>query len=353
MADKRKKGSVTLQDVAKRADTSLATASRVMSGSDYPVRPELKKRILRAAEELNYTTMLSNKLLQHNAFHTIGVIVPTLQNPFFNQVILGIESAARKLNYEIMIFSSHRSIEQERSNITALLADHVMGLIIISIDNSPEALENYMDCGGKVALLEADYHLDGVIRSETNYYSAGITATDYLVKMGHKKIAFLGAPVTKEYRYQILEGIRKAMQNHGLSFTDRDVFISQDENESDTGMYEFENGCNLAKEFLRSKKLYTAIIAVNDITAFGVIQALNENGVRIPEDVSVMAFDNILYSGMISPALTTIELPSSSMGFAACRMLISMLVTNDYSAPDTVIRFSDKLVVRNSVKSLV
>ena len=189
MTMKKGKGSVsTLRDVAKKADVSIATASRVLSNSDYPVSQTLRRRIIRVAEELNYTPNLLGKMLKNNTYHAVGVIVPTLQNPFFNQVILGVESAAREKNYEVVIYSSHRSAEQERSNILNLLKNRVMALIIISIDDKGDTLQRYIDCGGRVALLEADFHLEGAIIAKTDYLLAGRLAARYLAAKGHRRI---------------------------------------------------------------------------------------------------------------------------------------------------------------------
>ena len=353
MTMKKGKGSVsTLRDVAKKADVSIATASRVLSNSDYPVSQTLRRRIIRVAEELNYTPNLLGKMLKNNTYHAVGVIVPTLQNPFFNQVILGVESAAREKNYEVVIYSSHRSAEQERSNILNLLKNRVMALIIISIDDKGDTLQRYIDCGGRVALLEADFHLEGAIIAKTDYLLAGRLAARYLTAKGHRRIALLTSPLTKNYRCQILDGVREAFKESNILLSDSDVFVAHTESESDTGLYEFELGRQLVDTFLQSRRKHTAIIAINDITAFGIIQALAQRRLSVPDDISVISFDNITYSEMVSPPLTTVELPSNSMGFAACEMLISPLISSADDSPDIHFSFPCRLKERQSVKEL-
>ncbi len=342
----------TLQDVAKRANVSVATASRVLSNSDYPVSQRLRKQVMRVAEELNYTPNLLGKMLKRNAHHAVGVIVPTLQNPFFNQVILGVEAAARKKNYEVIIFSSHRSIEQERNNISNLLQNRVLALIIISIDSNGDALQNYIACGGKVAVLESDFKLEGSIVTETDYILAGHLAAGYLADKGHRKIALLTSPLTKRYRRQILDGVKLAFSEFHIPFSSADVFVAYAETEPDTGLYEFELGRQLVDAFLKCWKKYTAIIAINDITAFGIIQALTQAGISVPDDISVISFDNITYSEMISPPLTTVELPSNSVGFAACEMLITALTPDMSERPDIRFSFPCRLKERQSVKAV-
>ena len=350
MAEKRKKGYPSIQDVAKEAGVSVATASRVLSNSSYPVSQALKKRVIKASKDLNYTPNLLGKMLKSNSVMAIGVIVPTLQNPFFNQVILGIEAAARNSDYEVIIFSSHRSVEQERKNIMTLLQNRVMALIIMSIDDKPDALQNYMDCGGTVALLESDFRLSGGVRAEINYFEAGELAASHLVETGHKNIAFLTSPLTKNYRRRVLDGVKHCFEKNKISFSDSDVFVANAEEESDTGLYEFELGRKLVKDFMKQRKKYSAIIAINDITAFGIIQALTQNGINVPDDVSVISFDNITYSEMISPPLTTVELHSSAMGSTACKLLISSVLGSTEGGPDVSFNYPCRLEERQSIK---
>ena len=342
----------TLKNVATLANVSLSTASRVLSNSDYPVSKELKEKILIAAEELNYSPNILARSLRSNTNHIIGVIVPTLQNPFFNQVILGIESVANKKDYEIMIFSSHRSIEQERKHIHSLLQNRVLALIIISIDSDSSTLKKYIDYGGKVALIESNFKLNHTIGTETDYMGAAQIAVDYLVEQGHRKCAFLTAPLTKTYRRSILVGVQEAIKEYGIPFSEKDIFIASNETEIETGIYEFFLGKQLVDQFLKSSGRYTAIIAINDLTAFGIIQELNRRGIAVPADISVISFDNIIYSEMISPPLTTVELPSRSMGSAVCNMLLDSLSNATEELVDVIFRFEGRFIERQSVKKI-
>ena len=342
----------TLKNVAAMAGVSLSTASRVLSNSGYPVSDLLKGRILEAADKLNYTPNILARTLRSNTSHIIGVIVPTLQNPFFNQVILGIESIANKHDYEIMIFSSHRNIEQERKHINSLIQNRVMALIIISIDTESTTLKKYIDYGGKVALIESNFRLNHTIITETDYLGAAQLAVDYLIEKGHRKIAFLTAPLTKTYRRSILVGVEEAIKEYGIPFTEKDIFIATNETESETGVYEFFLGRQLVDLFFQSKANYTAIIAINDLTAFGIIQALNQRGVSVPQDISLISFDNIIYSEMVSPALTTVELPSRSMGASVCSMLLDSISNTNDKLTDVIFRFEGRFVERESVRKI-
>lgn len=352
MTTKRISSSPTLKDVALLAGVSLATASRVLSSSDYPVNKDLERKVLTAANELHYTPNILARMLKNKVYQVIGVIVPTLQNPFYNQIILGIESVASKCGYEIMIFSSHRSIETERKNISSLLQTRIMSLIICSIDTENTTLKNYMNCGGRVAILESNFKLSGAIVAETNHFGAGQLAVEYLAERGHKHIAFLTATLSKTSRRTILHGIKDTLSEYGFPFSNDDIFEAPNEKETETGLYEFELGKQLVEMFIKCRDKYTAIISNNDLTAFGIIQALTQHGISVPEDISVISFDNITYSEMISPPLTTIELPSSNMGTTICSMLISSLSSNGQNLSDVVFSFQGHLVERESVAKI-
>lgn len=338
----------TLKDVAQKAGVSLSTASRVLSDADYPVSRALRARVINASKELNYIPNALGKMLKNNLSDAIGIIVPTLQNPFYNQVIFGIEAVATKSGRELRLLSSHRSVEQERKHILSLLHSHIMSLIILSIDSSSDVLEQYISYGGKVALLEANFEMENVITAETNYFVAGELATRHLLDLGHRHIAFLTSPLTKPFRRSTLNGTLKTMEKSGLRLQEEDIFIAEAEQESETGMYEFETGRLLAERVLASPKKYTALITINDIMAFGVIQTLMQHGISVPDDISVIAFDNIIYSEMISPPLTTVNLPSSTMGSAACRMLISEIEFGKSNMQSMTFRFPCTLITRQS-----
>ena len=352
MAKRKIAENTTLQDVAKKAGVSLSTASRVLSGADYPVSKDIREKVITTAKELKYTPNILARMLKNNTYPAIGVIVPTLQNPFFNQVILGIESAARKKNYEIMILSSNRSIEQERSNIDSLLQNRVMAMIITSIDNSSAALKNYIRCGGKVALLESNFRLENTISTETDYISAGRLAVEHLVENGHREIALFTAPMTKTNRRQMLVGIRETMKEYHLPFGDENVFEAVGEAETDTELYEFALGKQLVEAFIPYREKFTAIIAVNDITAFGIIQGLRQYNLSVPEDISLISVDNVVYSGMVSPPLTTIDIPASAIGSTVCNMLIDSLGSEGNGLTDVVFKFQGQLIERQSVRHI-
>lgn len=342
-----------LSDVAVRAGVSLASASRVLSDSDYPVSPKTRKRVIEAANDLRYFPVPKVTGIELSNSPILGIIVPTLQNPFFNQVILGVEAEASKHGYQVMVCSSHRSVEEERNNVLSLLRSRIMALIIISIDIEKTMLENYISCGGRVAMLESNFTLPQTIITRTDYPSAGKMAAEHLISCGHRNIAFFTSPLTKSYRRGILAGVRTTMKEAQLVFPDSNIYVASKEMESDTGLYEFEMGKHLVEEFLSKKHdPVTAIIAINDLTAFGIIQALTRHNISVPKEISVISFDNLPYSGMIFPPLTTVDLPSVDLGSSACSMLISILDGRFDSRTGITFDFQGTLIERESVRHI-
>lgn len=347
-----KSADVKLRDVAARAGVSVSTASRVLSSSDYPVSSKLRKKVLSSAKELHYVPNVFGQLLRSNSTRAIGIIVPSLQNPFYSQVIFGIESATAGTGYEIRLLSSHRSVEQERNSIMFFHHSRVMALLIASVDSKPDTLQRYMDAGGHVALLEAEFSLNNAITAISDGYGAGRMAAKHLVEYGHKKIAFLSTPITRKYRQQVLAGISDELKENCIPFSDGDIFTSESEKESQTGQYEFEAGKQLVRKMDFSKLKYTAIIAINDLTAYGVIQALNQEGISVPRDISVISMDNLIYSEMISPPLTTVEMPSNNLGYTACRMLIANMESKNNSVSAMEFRYPCVLKLRSSTRDI-
>lgn len=342
---------VTINDVAKAAGTSVSTVSRVLSGSTYPVSAAKRENVLRAATTLGYEPNLLGRMLKTNVNQSIGIIIPSFQNPFYTQLIMGIEKEAINCHYVPLVFSSQRNPETERNLINNLIKNRVMGLMISSIDDSPLAVEQFVSMGGKVCIFESNYaDAEKVINAKTDMLGAGRAATDYLISQGHRMIAFLSTPINRANRQMTLDGFKLALADHGIGFSEENIMTVSYEFDADTDLFELEAGRKLAEKFLiaREKKPYTAIVAINDLIAYGIMQRLQEQGVRIPEDVSVISFDNIPYSSLVHPPLTTMHMPARLLAQRACRLITDSLNSSEDHSGITL-SVSAELVVRKSV----
>ena len=338
----------TIYDIAKEIGVSTATVSRVLSNSGYPVKEELRKKIQDTAEKLNYSVNIVGRMLKKNISMDIGVIIPTITNPFYSQLLLGIDLEARKKDYNILLCNSLRDRNIEKKYIELLYQKQVSGLIISSIDENHSFLKKIQDSGVKVVAFDQDIEDFPCSKVGFDYTKGGIIATSFLISMGHTNIAFLSSPLNRKNRKDTAEGYRLALIQHGLSFDENNIITSISEEESETGTYEFENGKNLISRFLQLKNRPTAIFAVNDMTALGIIQELSNRGLSVPEDVSVIGFDNIELASMVNPPLTTVNQPAYETGRLACKILLSSMENN---SNETII-LEPNLVIRKSVRQI-
>ncbi|MDN5313486.1 LacI family transcriptional regulator [Thermoanaerobacteraceae bacterium SP2] len=340
----------TIYDIAKLAKTSTATVSRVLSNNGYPVKEELKQRVLEAARKLNYTPNLLGRQLKTNESLDIGIIIPSITNQFYPLLLLGVEDVARKKGYNVLLCNSLRKPENEKKYLSTLFQKQIKGIIISSITKNQDYLKQLQQKGLKIVAFDQGISLD-CCKISFDFYAGGYMAAEHLIKLGHRKIAFLSAPLTRYSRIQIYEGFMQCMKDNGIEQSQDYIILSEDEEESHDQVYEFKNGKYLVNKLLGSgKPIPTAIFCINDMTAFGAIQELTKNKIYVPKDISVMGFDNIPTSEMITPSLTTVDQSAYEMGALAAEMLINNLESSSERSIEIVLK--PKLVVRNSTKKI-
>lgn len=343
----------TINDVARLANTSAATVSRVLSKSGYPVNRETAQRVEAAARSLNYTPNLAGHLLKSRSAKTLGLVIPSFQNPFFLQLVAGIEDAAASRDYITFVFNSRRSAQMERSLIQKIALLRIRGLLLSSLDPDSSVVESFLASGGSVALFEADYELkpcQRVINAIPDMTENSAIAVQALYDNGHRRIALLTTPVIKHNRRMVSLGYQNAMQENGLS--DHCLVLEASSAcERDNILYEFETGRELGNRFLRECADYTAIVAVNDLVACGVAHQLTANGVRVPDDVSIIGIDNIPQDIMMTPTISTVDQNSYRHGYDVCLRLIDALEHPDAKSCERYY-IPPKLILRGSVKSL-
>lgn len=342
------KKQATIYDIAKHCNVSPATVSRVLGKSSYPVKAATREKILQAAKQMKYVPNLIGQSLKTNVSRDIGVILPNITNPIYTQLIQGIYDNAAKLDYQVLLCDSHRTPVQENKNIDSLISKRVGGIILASISKQSEAARRALEFGVRVVTIEQELPLD-CIHVGFDYRAAGYLATKTLIASGHRKIGFIGAPLDRSSRLQMLDGFKSCLIDHGL--TPNDTFIMLSENESEmSSIYELNNGIAHAQHCLSLMQRPTGYVCINDITALGFIRGFTESGLRVPEDVSVIGFDNIPYCSLVSKGLTTIDQHAYEMGSIASDILIKQ-ITN----PDTVqysVTLAPELVTRGSVMSI-
>ncbi len=329
----------TITDVARNAGVSVATVSRYFSDNGYPVSKDAGIRIQIAADALDYTPNIVGRMLKTNTSRDIGVIIPTIMNPFYPDVLLGIEKTADKRGYQILLCNSLRNSETESKYINSLYQKQVRGIIIASTEGSIDKYRAMKEKGVNVLDLEGSAEDDCCNGISFDFKKGGRMLAGHLRELGHEDIAFLTSPLTKQSRRDILEGIKSV-----IDIPKNMILIDDMESESVSGIYEYEMGRRLSKRLLKNRKRPSAIIAVNDITGAGVIRGLTEEGYKVPDDFSVAGFDNIELSAMITPALTTVNQPGFKTGELAANMIIDRIENKEIVKiviePELIVRAS-------------
>lgn len=331
----------------------MATASRVLSGSKYPVSEEMRARILEAAAGLGYSANLKQRMSADDQNPFLGVIVPTFQNPTYLQYIRGIERAANSAGYTTIILNSHRDAALERQQINSLIQKKIGALMLMSVDESSDALHHYLDMGGVACVFESNFpDRPDVLNAKANRFEAGRMATEYLISHGHRSIAFVTTPLRHfQSRRLTLDGCRFAVEKYAFPFSFENIFMSQEESDSSTGLHEFEVGYAMAEKVLQHPARFTGVVCQNDLIALGVIAGLKDAGATVPGSLSVVGIDNVPFHTFTMPGLTTVDTTSGMLAQRAAQLVIHMLNENAENSY-TPLSLKPELVIRESVRKV-
>lgn len=327
---------VNMRDVSTKTGFSTATISRAINNKGY-VQAKTRKRIIKAIKELGYYPPIKS---------LVGLIVPDSSNPFFSQLGFTFERRFAEIGFHLLISSSEGRVDREVELIEQMLRLQVKGLIFITAGNDTESVVKLI-AEPSVPVVLFDRHVGGSNMDFVTVDSKEGTqsAVDYLVTLGHTRIAHVQGPLETQTGMDRYKAFCKAMEFHGLTVADWHIV---------QGDFQLSGGLEAAEKLraLPVNKRPTAIMAGNDLMAIGAIRYLMEKGVRIPDEVSVIGFDNIEFAEWIHPRLTTIAQPVSQMVTEAVRLLdkrIRELGTNKKRrhAPKPLI-LNPRLVIRDS-----
>jgi len=309
---------ITLKMVAERAGVSVNTASRAINNKS-DINEETKKRVLKVAQELGYVRNATAVALRTKKTGTLGVVIADNRNPFYAEVLNGIEEAAREKNYHIILANTQRDYQKEEEAINLLLAKRVDGLLITPVQDRNDDIKKLIEANIPFVIVGRDFkniEVDAVYNDEVK---GGFLATEYLIKKGHKRVALINGFLHKSPAKGRLEGYKKVLKKYGIPFDDALVTI---------GDIDVKDGYERTKQLLEKNLDFTAIFAYNDMMAFGAMQAVKEKGLRIPEDIGLVGYDDILFSSLISPSLSTIRLKKQELGAESVRLLLSRINGN-------------------------
>ncbi len=300
----------TINDVAKKANVSVATVSRVINNSSHKVNAKTREKVLKVIEELDFHPNEVAKSLQKRKTNTIGVLIPDISNPYYAEIVRGIQDFAEELGVSVFLQNTDRDSRKVIRDVYLLREKNVEGIVFsggIITDDILNALGSLREKSLVIGRQKVDMPS---IRIDNRGLTLRIV--EYLVSSGYKKIGFLGGPetsITAEDRYQgYLEGIKK---HNCLSCKEYALF----------GELTLESGYQKATRLLSHKELPTAIVTANDQIAFGAIKAIKDKGLKVPGDIAVTGFDNTPLTRYFEPTITTIHIPRYEMGRDAMKYL--------------------------------
>lgn len=328
-----------MKKVAELADVSISTVSRVLSHKEYYVKESTRDRVMEAVKKANYLPKSTNKTLNDEARHTIGLLVPNIENEMFPPIIKGAEGFLRKKGYNIILCNIGDDLAIEEYYINKLRKNIVDGFIICSMLSNSESIRELIRDGFPVVLVSRYYgeKCNAVI---IDNYKAGYDATNYLLRTGKRKIAVvLGRKEVNVYE-QRLEGYKMAIKEAKIEY-DEDLIIH--ETSGDSGLYQS------ITELLKRDSTIDAIFATNDHKAIVTLKVINDLGIRVPEDISVLGFDNIKLSTMLNPSLSTVSQPFYEMGKLAARKLYNVINEEDFVEPRVDV-LNTEIIIRKSTK---
>lgn len=314
----------TIKDVAARAQTSVATVSRVLSNADYPVSAALRQRVEEAARALSFVTGTSRQKRMVTK-QTVGLIIPNLSNPYYVQTIQGISSVCYDQGYGLLLCDTQNDLQKEQRFLQDLYTSRVNGVILSSLGEDKDFLADFVERGMLIIQLDQRFAPDGGYSINFDSKRGAQMAVRCLQEKGHTRIAFASTPITRWTRKQIYKGYLEQMKNAGLQIDDDRIFVSQQLAASSEGSPEVQAGLDIARQIVASQCGITAVFCVNDMLAFGLIRGLHDQGIRVPEDISVVGFDDIPLSSALVPSLTTIHCSSYETGRFSAMMLLDQV----------------------------
>ncbi len=343
---------VTIQEVAALAGTSTSTVSNLLNGRVDRMRPETRRRIEVAMEQLGYQANWAARQLKTGQAPIIGLVIPSVANPFWGSFVQAVEEASMARDYQVLLGNGGRDPHREQHYAESLWAHGVRGMIFGSSPISLDYILRLVERGLHVVVFDRrlraghdgpESRIDGI---SIDNVQGGYLATRHLLDLGHRRIGFISGPLKTSSRLERLEGYRNALIDSGVRF-DPELFW---EGEGYTGTGDVEGaeiGRDGARALLARERRPTGLVTINDMYALGAYAGTSDVGVRVPEDVSIVGFDDIAMAAIANPPLTTIRQPLPDMMRTAVNTLIDRLERKT-DADAQVVTVPSELVIRRS-----
>jgi LacI family transcriptional regulator len=330
---------VTLRDVARHAGVHAGTASRALNPETRGlVNPETAERVIRAAEDLGYRPNRLARSLKTNRSSTIGVLVPDLTNPLFPPIVRGIEDALEQAGYTALLANSDNDHEKERLHFERMKDRQVEGFIMATAERDHPLIEDAVATDVPIVLVNRTVDSTDAFAVITDDHAGARLAVDHLVGLGHERIAHIVGPETYSTGQARYRGFLDGMGAAGLE-AERSMIRF-------TRTFTEDEGARAFRELLHESRGFTSVFAGNDLLALGCYDVMAEEGIRCPDDVSVVGYNDMPLLDKLRPPLTTVRVPQYELGKRATELVLDRL--RDPVARPVTIRLEPKLIVRRS-----
>ncbi|MCG8485508.1 MAG: LacI family transcriptional regulator [Clostridia bacterium] len=329
----------TIKDVAEKAGVSIATVSRVINNSKQ-VSQQVRERVLKVIDEMEFKPNPVARSLVMKKSRLIGVVVPEISSYFFGEIMNGIEEIIRTHSYDILVCNSRGKHEQEIRYLDLFTGKQVEGIIFMSWKLENEVVDHIKEMDIPVIMINRNTSKLTVPSVSIDNYKAAYELTKYLLQKGHREIALIRNSIDVDaFGLEQYKGYKQAL---------KDYDIDVDKNLVKYGDFSLDNSYNIVRGFVAANNMPTAIFATSDIMAIGAINALKDNGLSVPEDVSVVGFNDIRLASIYRPRLTVIHQPLFNIGTVAAKMIIDHIKGSE--SEDNIVILPHSLIERESCK---
>lgn len=326
----------TIHDVARLAGVSPMTVSRVINNSGY-IHKTTRERVEQAIAELGYVPNALARSLRFKQTKTLALIITDITNPFFTTIARGVEDAASERGFSVIFCNTDESRDEEAEYLNVMVQKQVDGVLLVPAHSSPDAVGFLQD--RSIPFVVLDRRIPGVsvdmVRCDSE--QGAYQLIEHLIELGHRRIVALSGPEAVMTAADRVEGYRRALTDHGLADAASAFF----------GEFTIDSGYTLARQALALTPQPTALFAANNFIAVGALRALREVGLSVPDDISVVAFDDLPESMLIDPFLTVVRQPAYEIGRRATALLLDRLTAKAAAEPREII-LPTELVVRRS-----
>ncbi|MEH7374706.1 MULTISPECIES: catabolite control protein A [Bacillaceae] len=330
---------ITIYDVAREANVSMATVSRVVNGNPN-VKPVTRKKVLEVIDRLGYRPNAVARGLASKKTTTVGVIIPDISNIFFAELARGIEDIATMYKYNIILSNSDQNKDKELHLLNTMLGKQVDGLVFMGGNITAEHVEEFEKSPVPIVLAGSIEESNKIPSVNIDYEEAVYDSIKEFIEKGHKNIAFVVGPLHEpKNTFKKLRGYQRALQDSGIPYNEELVV---------EGDYTYDSGIEAIEKLLEVADRPTAILVGSDEMALGVVHGAEDKGYKIPEDFEVITSDNTRLSLMVRPQLTTIVQPLYDIGAVAMRLLTKLM--NKEQVSDQIVVLPHRIEHRQSTK---